>query len=291
MVGGTTLAVVLGRAALADPFRKVTTLARVTVHHLTQPPRLPLIEEDGLRTRADLSRLLGPPDGIDLVAPGTYAHGKRVSGWYSAEHARSRVDELGPGYVSYTVDPAKTLAVPASLREAGDLEAYWAAAKPLKDWLADGEVPEDLEVHQNVPVRAKHVSLQAALVTADDLGEWAPIVDAVADEDRLSAKALMHLAIIASYADFDSADFLAACALAWRDEPDPKHLVRELRETDPDKVASAALAEHNVLAPDLVARLREVLEETRAWSEENGFAPGEGLFSRATAMLDELPSA
>jgi len=269
---------------------KVSILARVTVHHLTQPPRLPLIEEDGLRTRADLSGLLGPPEGIDLVAPGTYAHGKRVSGWYSADHARSQVDELGPGYVSYTVDPAKTLAVPASLRAAGDLEGYWAAAKPLKDWLADGEVPEDLEVHQNVPVRAKHVSLHAPLVTAEDLGEWAPIVAAVADEDRLSAKALMHLAVIASDADFDSPDFLAACALAWRDEPDPRNLVRELMETDPDKVASAALAEHNALAPDLVARLRVVLEETRVWSEENGFEPGQGMFSRTAAVLDELPS-
>ncbi len=291
MVGGTTLAVALGRFARGRTLWKVTTLARVTVHHLTQPPRLPLIEEDGLRTRADLSRLLGPPEGIDLVAPGTYAHGKRVSGWYSADHARTRVEELGPGYVSFTVDPAKTLTAPASLREGGDLEAYWAAAKSLKERLAADDLPEDLEVHQNVPVRAKHVTLRAPLVSADDLGEWAPIVDAVADEDRLSAKALMHLAIIAADADFDSTDFLAACALAWRDEPDPDNLVRELMETDPDKVASAALAEHNALAPELVARLREVLEETRVWSEENGFDPGQGLFSRTAAVLDELPSA
>ncbi len=264
-------------------------MARVTVHHLTPPPRLPLIEEQGLRTRADLSALLGPPEGIDTVAPGTYAHGKRVSGWYSADHARARVDELGAGYVTYTVDPAKTLAVPASLREAGDLEAYWEAARPLKAWLADGDVPDDLEVHQNVPVRSKHVSLHAPLFSDDDLGEYAPLVAAVADDDRLSAKALMHLAVIASDADFDSVDFRAGCALAWRDESDPPRLVRELMETDPDKVASAALAEHNALAPDLVTRLREVLEETREWSEENGLDAGQGLLSRMSVVLEELP--
>jgi hypothetical protein len=263
---------------------------RVTVYHLTQPPRLPLIEEQGLRTRADLSALLGPPEGIDTVAPGTYAHGKRVSGWMSADHARIRVDELGPGLVSYTVDPAKTLAVPASVREAGDLEGYWQAAKPLRDWLGDDAAPEDLEVHQNVPVRAKHLTLHAPLLTDDDLGEYAPLVAAVADEDRLSAKALMHLAIIASDGEFTSTDFLAACALAWRDEPDPPRLMRELIETDPDKVASAALAEHNALVPDLAARLRDVLEETRQWSDENGVDHGQGMFSRSAAVLDELPA-
>ncbi len=264
-------------------------MARVTVHHLTQPRRLPLIEEDGLRTRADLSGLLGPPEGIDTTAPGTYAHGKRVSGWLSEEYARGQVAELGAGRVSYTVDPAKTLAAPAS-RRSGDLAAYWEAAKPLKDWLADGDVPEDLEVHQNVPVRAKHVTLHAPLLSDEDLGEYAPLVAAVADEDRLSAKALMHLAVIASDADFDSVDFVAACALAWRDEPDPPKLVRELIETDPDKVVSAALAEHGATAPELTARLREVLEETRQWSEENGFDPGQGMFARTAAVLDELPA-
>jgi hypothetical protein len=265
-------------------------VARVTLHHLTRPSRLPLIEEDGLRTRADLSSLLGPPEGIDLVAPGTYAHGKRVSGWLSADHARAQVGALGPGYVTYTVDPAKSLAVPASLREAGDLEAYWEAARPLAAWLGDGEPPEDLEVHQNVPVRAKHVALRAPLLTDDDLGEYAPLVAAVADEDRLSAKALMHLAVIASDGDFESVDFLAGCALAWRDEPDSPRLTRELVETDPDKVASAALAEHNATVPELVARLRQVLEETREWAEENGVEPGQGMFSRTAAVLDELPS-
>ena len=264
-------------------------MARVTVHHLTLPSRLPLIEEEGLRTRADLSALLGPPEGLDAAAPGTFANGKRVSGWYSSEHARGRVDELGAGYVSYTVDPAKTLAGRATLREAGDFDAYWEAAKSLKAWLADGDAPDDLEVHQNVPVRAKHVSLHAPLFSDEDLGEYAPLVAAIADEDRLSAKALMHLAVIASDGDFSSVDFHAGCALAWRDEPDPPRLVRELMETDPDKVASAALAEHNATAPELVARLREVLEETREWSEENGLDAGQGLLSRMGVILDELP--
>ncbi len=264
-------------------------MARVTVHHLTPPRRLPLIEEDGLRTRADLSGLYGPPEGIDTTAPGTYAHGKRVSGWLSEEYARAQVDELGAGHVSYTVDPAKTLAAPASLR-AGDPTAYWEAAKPLKAWLAEDDVPEDLEVHQNVPVRSKHVTLHAPLLNDEDLGEYAPLVAAVADDDRLSAKALMHLAVIASDADFESTDFLAACALAWRDEPDPPKLVRELIETDPDKVVSAALAEHGAAAPELTVRLREVLDETRQWSEENGFDPGQGMFARTAAILDELPA-
>lgn len=266
-------------------------MARVTVHHLTPPSRLPLIEEQGLRTRADLSSLLGPPEGIDTVAPGTFAHGKRVSGWFAFDHARTRIDELGAGYVTYTVDPAKTLAAPASRREAGELEAYWEGARPLKAWLVEDDVPEDLEVHQNVPVRVKHLSLHAPLFRDEDLGEYAPLVAAIADEDRLSSKALMHLAVIACDGDFDSVDFRAGCAFAWRDEPDPPRLMRELMETDPDKIASAVLAEHNATAPDLVARLREVLEETRQWSEENGLEAGQGLLSRMGVVLEELPSA
>jgi hypothetical protein len=263
-------------------------VARITVYHCTLPKRLPLIEEEGLRTRADLSGLYGPPGELDAAAPGTYAHGKRVSGWLSEEHARAQVPELGGGFVSYTVDPAKTLAAPASTRD-GDPHAYWEGARPLRDWLADGEPPEDLEVHQNLPVRAKHLRLHASVLGDAELGEYAPLVAAVADEDRLSAKALMHLAIIASDADFDSTHFVAACALAWRDEPDPDRLVRELIEMDPDKVASAALAEHGHLAPEVAARLREVLEETREWSDENGLEHGRGLFARTSVILDELP--
>lgn len=263
-------------------------MARVTVHHLTLPKRLPLIEEDGLRTRADLSGLYGPPGPFDAAAPGTYAHGKRVSGWVSFDHARSRVDELGGGYVTYSVDPVRTLANRATLRD-GDPAAYWHSARPLAEWQADGALPEDLEVHQNLPVRAKRVELHAPIVTEEQLGPYAEVVVAIADEDRLSAKALMHLAVIASDGDFDSTDFTAACALAWRDEPDPDRLIRELVEVDPDKVVSAVLAEHTGTSPELMSRLREVLEETRAWSDEQGLEHGQGLFARTAAVLDGLP--
>jgi hypothetical protein len=264
-------------------------LARVTVHHLTLPKRLPLIEEDGLQTRAALSGLYGPIGPLDAAAPGTFANGKRVTGWLDEAFALTQVARLWGGRVRYTVDPVKTLAAPASLREAGDVAAYWAAARPLAAWQADGALPEDLEVHQNLPVRVKHLTLCAPVVTDEQLCDYAPLVAAVADDDRLSAKALMHLAIIASDADFDSADFVAACAFAWRDEPDPANIVRELRETDPDKVASAALAEHGGTVPDLVARLRAVLEETRTWSEEQGLDHGSGLFARTTTILEALP--
>jgi hypothetical protein len=260
---------------------------RVTLYHCTRPKRLPLIEEDGLLTRAALSSYYGPPGELDQAAPGTYAHGKRVSGWLSEDHARAQVAELGGGFVSYTVDPAKTLAARAGTRD-GDPTAYWAGARPLRDWLADGEPPTDLEVHQNVPVRAKHVRLHAPVVTADELGMYAPLVDAIADKDRLSAKAVMHLAIIACDGDFDAAVFTAACALAWRDDPDPSGLIRELIETDPDKVASAALAEHGDVAADATAHLREVLEETRAWADQEGLEHGRGLFARSAVILDEL---
>ena len=265
-------------------------MARVTVHHLTLAKRLPLIEEDGLRTRADLSGLYGPPSDLDRAAPGTYAHGKRVSGWVSLDHARTLVDELGAGYVTYSVDPARVLANRAAARAAGDPAAYWASARPLSAWLTEGELPEDLEVHQNVPVRAKRLQLQAPLVTEEQLGPYAEVIAAIADQDRLSAKALMHLAVIASDGDFDSVDFLAGCALAWRDEPDPDRLIRELVEMDPDKVVSAVLAEHTATAPELMGRLREVLEETRVWADEQGMDHGQGLFARTAVVLDELPA-
>lgn len=263
-------------------------MARVTVYHLTLPKRLPLIEEDGLRTRADLSSLYGPPGEFDVAAPGTYAHGKRVSGWTSLEYATRQVDELGGGLVSFSVDPAKTLANRASARD-GDAAAYWSSARPLRDWLADGDLPEDLEIHQNLPVRVKYLRLHAPIVGAEQLGDYASLVAAVADEDRLSAKALMHLAILASDGDFDSPAFTAACALAWRDEPDPDNIVRELIEMDPDKVASAALAELGGASPDATLRLREVLDQTREWADENGMDHGQGMFARTAVILDELP--
>lgn len=264
-------------------------MPRVNLHHLTLPKRLPMIEQEGLRTRADLSGYYGPPGPLDAAAPGTFAFGKRVSGWASLAARDERVAEHGTGYVTYSVEPARVLANRAELRD-GDPQAYWASARPLASWLADGDLPDDLEVHQNVGVRAKRLELRAPLLGEEALGEYAPIVAAIADEDRLSAKALMHLALIACDADFDGVDFSAACALAWRDEPDPDRLLRELAELDPDKVVSAVLAEHSGAASALVGRLREVLEETRLWADEQGMGHGDGLFARASAVLDELPA-
>jgi len=263
-------------------------VSRVTVYHLTPPRRLPLIEEEGLRTRAELSGLLGEPEGIDRAAPGTFAHGKRVSAYLTLDAAKQHVEEHGAGLVSFSVDPRKTLAARTTDR-GDDAAAYWETAKPLAAWLDDGDAPDDLEVHQNVPVRAKYVKLHAPLLAADALGAYAPLVDEVADEDRLSAKALMHLAIIASDGDFASPPFLAACALAWRDEDDPDSLVAELVETDPDKVASAALAMYGSEAPEAVEALREALELSREWADENGIEHGQALFARTALVLDALP--
>ncbi len=265
-------------------------MPRETVFHLTAISRLPLIEEEGLRTRADLSSLYGPVSPLDAAAPGRFAHGKRVSAWLSEVFARTVTTQFGAGLVSFTVDPTKTLAAPAS-RADGEPAEYWAHTKPLAAWLADGDVPEDLEVHQHVPVRAKHVQLHAPLLTDEDLDMYAPLVAEIADEDRLAAKALMHLAIIAADGDFASVDFAAACALAWRDTPDPSGLFRELIETDPDKVASAVLAAYGTQAPEATERLRDVLEDTRVWADENGLDAGPGMLERSALVLNQLEHA
>lgn len=262
-------------------------MARVPVHHLTDARHLPMIEEEGLRTRADLSGTMGPVDDFDKAAPGTYAAGKRVSAYLDLDHARAAVEEHGAGLVAFTVDPAKVLAAPASLRS-GDAAAYWAAAKPLAEWLADGDAPADLEIHQNLPVRAKYIELRAPLFRDEDLGDFASIVAAVADTDRLSAKALMHLAIIASDGDFDSPEFKAACALAWRDTPDPKALINEMVEIGSDTVASAALAEFGGESTEGAAVLRDALDSTREWADENGLGHGQALLARTAMILDQL---
>lgn len=266
-------------------------MSRIPVYHLTRSVRLPMIEEEGLRTRADLSGLLGPVDDLDAAAPGTFAKGKRVSGWVSRDHARTLVDEYGPGLVSWSVDPAKTLANRATVRAAVGPAEYWETARPLAEWQAAGDLPEDLEVHVNVGVRAKFVSLLSSLATDEQLGDYAPLVAAVADEDRLSAKALMHLAIIASDGDFESPEFVAACALAWRDTPDPRSLTGELIEFGSDKIASAALAEFGPEAPEAAARLREVLDTAREFADDNGLDHGQGIMGLTALRLAEVPSA
>ena len=189
--------------------------SRVLVHHLTQPHRLPLIEEDGLRTRGELASALGGLLELDEAARGKFAHGRRVSAWLDEDHALSTVDEFGPGHVTWEVDPRRALAAPASLRDELDAGAYWEAVRPLAEWLAEDDVPEDLEVHVDRGVRAKFLRLHAPKFADGQLGEWQALVDEVADDDRLSAKALMHLAIIDCDADFTSEAFLAACALAF----------------------------------------------------------------------------
>jgi hypothetical protein len=68
-------------------------------------------------------------------------------------------------------------------------------------------------------VRAKLVRIHAPDLSADELGVHAGVVAAVADEDRVAAKLLMHLALAAADGDADGPAFRAACALAWRDEP------------------------------------------------------------------------
>ncbi len=263
---------------------------RVPVFHLTRPVRLPLIEEQGLRTRADLSGLLGPVDEFDQAAPGTFARGKRVSGYLDRDHAAGHTGDHGVGLVTTTVDPAKALANTVTARADQDPDAYWAGTRPLATWLAEDDVPADLEVHVNVGVRAKFLQLLAPLVVDDDLGDYAGIVHAAADEDRLSAKALMHLAVIASEGDFDTDVFRAACALAWRDQEDEPGVMAELVDFGPDKIASAALAEFGGDSPEATLRLREVLDETREWADDNGLPHGQGILARTALVLDTLPA-
>lgn len=261
---------------------------RVLVHHLTLPRRLPLIEEDGLRTRGELASQLDGLLDIDEAARGKFAHGRRVSAWVDQDHALATADEYGHGHVTWEVDPRRAVAAPASQRAELDPAAYWEATRPLADWLAEDDVPDDLEIHVDRGVRAKFVQLRAPKFPDGHLGDWQGLVDEVADEDRLSAKALMHLAIIHCEGDFDATSFDAACALAWRDEADRDDLIDELLESDPDKVASAALAMYAGSAPDVVARLREVLDETRQWADAQGTEHGQGLLMRTAVVLDQL---
>lgn len=265
-------------------------MSRVPVFHLTPPVRLPLIEEEGLRTRTDLSGLLGPVDEFDQAAPGTFARGKRVSAYTSREYAVQHTGEYGVGLVTTTVDPRKAVANTASERASKDPADYWAGTRPLADWMAEGDLPEDLEVHVNVGVRAKFVQLLAPLVDDDDLGDYAGLVEQAAETDRLSAKALMHLAVIACEGDFESDAFTAACALAWRDDQDPPSVMSDMVELGPDKIASAALAEFGGDSPEATLRLREVLDETREWADENGLPHGQGILARTALVLETLPA-
>ena len=245
---------------------------RITLFHRTSAPNLPLIEVDGLRTRIDLSERLGPLGAFDLAATGRFARGRRVSGWVSRRHADAVRGQFGPGVVSFTVDPLRVLADRAEDREA-DPEGVWGRMRTLADWLAEvggdvGALPEDLEVHQERPIRAKLVRILALDTEDGALGHYGPIVAAVADADRLAAKLLMHLALIA--ADGDGADpaYLAACALAWRDEEDPQDLARRVARVDAEAVLEAVLVEQEDGAPEGVARLRDTFDALRSAAED-----------------------
>lgn len=258
-------------------------MTRVVVHHLTRVRRLPLIELEGLRTRADLSGRLGPIDDFDRTAPAAHAHGKRVSGWWSEVHALAQVAALGRGRLSFSVDPARVTALSAAERER-DPERAWATARPLAAWLADGAPPADLEVHQALPVRAKHLRFHAPLVDDAALGAWAPLVAAVADTDRVAAKVLMHLALIRAGDDLDGPAFLAAAALAWRDAPEPSDLERLLRTVDTEALLTATLADARAAAPDIVADLTMLLDELRLEADGEDVTPA--MHERSGAVLD-----
>ena len=267
-------------------------MTRITVHHRTPAANLPLIEVDGLRTRVDLSDRLGPVGAFDAAATGRFARGRRVSGWVSAEHADTAGEELGPGRVTFSVDPRRALAGRASDRLEDPARA-WDSMRPLADWLSDAggsvdALPADLEVHQELPVRAKLVRILAPDVGADGLGPFEPLVTAVADADRVAAKLLMHLALVAADGAASDPAFLAACVLAWRDEEDERDLGRRVARADAEAVLEAVLLEQEDGAPRAVEVLREVLDGTRASSEAQGGDLGTLLMDRSEASLARI---
>jgi len=257
-------------------------MARITVHHRTAAANLPSIETAGLRTRAERMRRLGPLDAFDAAATGRLANGRRVSGWVSRSHADAHREELGAGLVSFTVDPTRVLALRSADRRS-DPVAAWASARPLAAWLADAgsvdALPEDLEVHQDQPIRAKLVTILAPTFTDTELGDLAPLVRALADHDRLGSKVLVHLLLAASDGDSDDANYWAACALAWRDAPDTDELGARVARSDVEAVLEAVLAEHERAAPEAVRRLEAFLSVLRT--------EGEGLDQGVDAMVLE----
>jgi len=243
------------------------TVTRITLYHRTPARNLPLIELDGLRTRIDLSDRLGPVGPFDEAATGRFARGRRVSGWVSREHASVRGAELGPGVVSFSVDPRRALAAMASDRES-DPVGVWGRMRTLAEWIEEvGAVealPDDLEVHQELPVRAKLVRMHVLDLAADELGPYAPLVSAVADRDRVAAKLLMHLALIVADGDAGDPAYLSACALAWREDEDERDLSRRVGRSDAEAVLEAVLVEHEDTAPESVALLRGAMDAARA---------------------------
>lgn len=267
-------------------------MTRLTLHHRTAAVNLPLIEVDGLRTRVDLSERLGPVGPFDAAAPGRFARGRRVSGWVSEPTGAAAAAAHGPGRVTFTVDPARVVAGRAADRVA-DPEGSWASMRPLAAWLTDvhgdlAALPEDLEVHQEQPVRAKLVRILAPDLDAAALGVYAPLVGAVADADRVAAKLLMHLALIAADGAAEDPGFLAACALAWRDAEDDRDLGRRVARADAEAVLEAVLVEHEDVAADGVGRLRAALDAARMTAEAQGGDVGTTLMERSERSLARI---
>lgn len=266
---------------------------RVTVFHRTQAVNLPLIEVDGLRTRTDLSDRLGPVGPFDAAAPGRFAHGRRVSAWVSRAHADTLRDDLGAGVVRFTVDPRRALAGRAQDRHA-DPTTAWERMRPLAEWLTDAggpdALPADLEVHQEQPVRAKLLRILAPDPSPAAYGSFAGIVEHVADTDRVAAKLLMHLALVAADGDGGDPAFLTACALAWRDAEDTPDLGRRIARADAEGVLEAVLAEQEEDASQAVTRLRDVLDAVRDAAGEDGDL-GERLMERSEASLTRIVRA
>jgi len=267
---------------------------RVTLHHRTPAVCLPLIEVDGLRTRVDLSDRLGPVDAFDAAAPGRFARGRRVSGWVSRAHADTLRDVLGPGIVTYSVDPRRTLANRAADR-VEDPTGVWSRMRPLSDWLTEAggpdALPVDLEVHQELPVRAKLVRILAPDPEPEALGEYASLVAAIADTDRVAAKLLMHVALVVADGDGTDAAFLAACALAWRDAEDDRDLGRRVGRADAEAVLEVVLAEHEDTSVGATERLRTVLDAVAAEAGTSGADPAEVLMERSEASLARIVAA
>ena len=263
---------------------------QVTVWHRTAPARLPAIEREGLRTRADLGATLGPLDAFDAAATGRFARGRRVSAWYARETADARAATQGGGLISFTVDPRRATALPASARTA-DPAGAWAAARPLADWLADGAPPEDLEVHQDVPVRAKLLRLHGVTLPDAALGPYAPLVAAVADTDRLAAKLLVHLLLATSTGAPDDPAFLAACVLAWRDAPDDPRLPLDVARADLEAVVEAVLVAEEPAAPAAVAALTAALDALRAEAAGAGTTADALIGERSTRTLERIADA
>lgn len=262
---------------------------RVVVWHRTAPARLPAIEREGLRTRVDLGPSLGQLDAFDAAATGRFARGRRVSGWLERAAADADAAVRGTGLVSFTVDPHRAVAVPAAARVA-DPAGAWGSARPLAEWLAEPARPADLEVHSDQPVRAGRLRIHGLSAAEDGLGSYAPLVAAVADTDRVAAKLLVHVLLAAADGSPDDPAFLAACALAWREQEDPAGLERDVARADLEAVVEAVLAVHAGTAPEAVAALRAVIDGLRA--DADGDATLESVIgSRSARTLERVAAA